>query len=190
MKLSVFPLNAIVCPRGRIPLRIFEPRYLDMVRVCLRNDEPFVVTLMAPKKAGQTPFYLLGTLVKIVDFGEMLEQGILNIIVEGMVQVSLSEPVQQENGLWLAGVTENKLEPYQTMPDEFDELSAVLKALIQHPFVRDLDMHINFQDAREVGWRLTELLPLGNEQKQQLYELSDAHSRLAKIADQISQMVE
>lgn len=190
MNLSVFPLNAIVCPRGRIPLRIFEPRYIDMVRNCLRQDEPFVVTLLTPSGEGQRPFYCLGTLVKIVDFGEMFQNGILNIVVEGQVQVNLINPHQQENGLWVAEVKENKMEAYASMPEEFDDLSLVLKALIKHPFVKELDMHINFDDAREVSWRLTELLPLGNEQKQHLYELSDPQLRLAKIADQLSELVE
>ena len=190
MKLSVFPLNAIVCPRGRIPLRIFEPRYVDMVRDCLRNDEPFVVSLLAPDGRRSQPFYNLGTLVNIVDFGEMYENGILNIIVEGQVQVSLIDIHLEHDGLWQAEVKENKMEPFASMPHEFDDLSIVLKALIKHPFVQELDMHINFDDAREVSWRLTELLPLGNEQKQKLYECPDPQLRLAKIADQLSDLVE
>ena len=190
MKLSVFPLNAIVCPRGRIPLRIFEPRYIDMVRDCLRKDEPFVVTLLKPNEQRQQPFYSLGTLVRVVDFGEMFQNGILNIVVEGIAQVNLMQEQRQDNDLWVAEVTENKMEPYVSMPEEFDDLSLVLKALIKHPFVEELDMHINFDDAREVSWRLTELLPLGNAQKQHLYELSDPQMRLAKIADQLSELVE
>ncbi len=189
MKVPVFPLNAIVCPKGRIPLRIFEPRYMDMVRDCLRNDKPFVVSLFAPEQKS-VPFYKLGTLVKIVDFGEMLQNGILNIVVEGLSQVQLLNISRMENGRWEAEIKENKLEDFATMPEEFDDLSLVLKALIKHPFVKDLEMQINFEDAREVGWRLTELLPLGNEQKQYLYTLSDPQLRLAKIADQLTDMVE
>jgi Lon protease-like protein len=190
MKLPVFPLNAIVCPRGRIPLRIFEPRYIDMIRSSLRNDSPFVVTLLAPDERHSYPFYSLGTLVKIVDFGEMFQNGILTVVVEGQVQVKLAKVCRQDDGLWMADITQNKMEPFASMPEEFDDLSLVLKALIKHPFVKELDMHINFDDAREVSWRLTELLPLGNEQKQHLYELSDPQMRLAKIADQLSDLVE
>jgi Lon protease-like protein len=128
--------------------------------------------------------------VKIVDFGEMYQNGILNIVVEGQAQVSLSDVSRQENGLWIARVAQNEIEPFAQMPPAFDDLSQVLKALIKHPFVQELDMHINFEDAREVGWRLTELLPLGNAQKQHLYELSDPRMRLAEIADQLSDLVE
>lgn len=190
MNLSVFPLNAIVCPKGRISLRIFEPRYLDMVRSCLRNEEPFVVTLCTPhKKMGQA-FYTTGTIVKIVDFGEALQNGMLNIIVEGIAQVGLSKLSRQDDGLWKAEITEKEEEPFSEMPEEYHDLCMVLKALVKHPYVQELDMDIDYEDAREVGWRLTELLPLGNEQKQCLYEMHNSELRLSKIADQLSDMVE
>ncbi len=190
MKLSVFPLNAIVCPKGRIALRLFEPRYLDMVRNCLRKEEPFVVTLFTPAKNKGQVFYTTGTLVKIVDFGETLQNGMLNIIVEGIAQVSLSNLSREKDGLWKAEVKEAVAEPYSAIPEVYDDLCLVLKALVKHPYVQELDMQINYADAREVGWRLTELLPLGNEQKQCLYELHNPELRLSKIADQLSDLVE
>jgi hypothetical protein len=190
MNLSVFPLNAIVCPKGRIALRIFETRYIDMIRACLKRDEPFVVTLISAQKDNKHAFYTTGTVVKIVDFGETLHNGMLNIVVEGIAQVNLSNLSRQEDGLWKADVTESDEEPYSPTPEEFDDLCLVLKALVKHPYVQDLAMIINFDDAREVGWRLTELLPLGNEQKQSLYEMENPELRLSKIADQLSDLVE
>ena len=190
MNLSVFPLNAIVCPKGRIVLRLFEPRYLDMVRNCLRKGEPFVVTLFTTAKNKRQAFYTTGTLVQIVDFAETLQNGMLNIIVEGVAQVSLSNLSREKDGLWKAEVKEAVAEPYSAIPEVYDDLCQVLKALVKHPYVQELDMHINYTDAREVGWRLTELLPLGNEQKQCLYELDNPELRLSKIADQLSDLVE
>lgn len=190
MNLSVFPLNAIICPRGRISLRIFELRYLDMVRTCLRQEEPFVVTLVSPQKKNGQAFYTTGTKVKIVDFGETLYNGILNIVVEGVAQVDLSHLSRKDDGLWQADVTEKEEEPYAPIPKEYDDLCVVLKALVEHPYVQELAMDIDYDDAREVGWRLTELLPLGNEQKQCLYELESSELRLSKIADQLSDLVE
>lgn len=190
MNLSVFPLNAIICPKGRIALRIFETRYIDMIRACLKRDEPFVVTLISPHKNNDQAFYTTGTVVKLVDFGETLQNGMLNIIVEGVTQVSLSNLSRQEDGLWKADITENDEEPYSSTPEEFDDLCLVLKALIKHPYIQELAMDIDFEDAREVGWRLTELLPLNIEQKQYLYEMGNPELRLSKIADQLSDLVE
>lgn len=189
MNASIFPLNAIVCPKGRMALRIFEPRYLDMVRQCLKNDTNFVITLYMPQASNEASFYKTGTEVKIVDFGEMTQQGVLNIIVEGIQQVHFSDVIQQDDGLWKADIKKHITEEYFATPEEFDDLCLVLKALIQHPFIEELDMDIDFDDARQVSWRLTELLPLGNEQKQYLYELESARLRLSKIADQLSDMV-
>lgn len=190
MNLSVFPLNAIVCPKGRIALRIFETRYIDMIRACLKHDQAFVVVLMLPQKNNGQVFYTIGTMVKIVDFGETLQNGMLNIIVEGLAQVSLSELSRQEDGLWKAEIAELDKEPYSLIPEEYEDLCAVLKVLVEHPYVQELSMDIDFQDSREVGWRLTELLPLDNEQKQFLYEMQSPELRLSKIADQLSDLVE
>lgn len=189
MSSSVFPLNAIVCPKGRIALRIFEPRYVDMVRRSLKYNENFVITLYMEQGERAHSFYNIGTEVSIVDFGDMTQNGVLNIIVEGIKQVRLSNITQQQDGLWVADSEKHHTEKYLPMPNEYDDLCLVLKALIKHPYVKELDMDIDFEDARQVGWRLTELLPLGNEQKQYLYELESPAIRLSKIADKLSDMV-
>ena len=140
MSSSVFPLNAIVCPKGRIALRIFETRYLDMIRRCLKREEGFVITLYMPKEKDESLFYKTGTEVNIVDFGEMTQHGVLNIIVEGIQQVQLTDVSQQDDGLWQAEITRNTTEQYLSTPNEFDDLCLVLKALIKHPYVKELDM--------------------------------------------------
>lgn len=196
MTIPLFPLNALVCPGGRLPLRIFEPRYLDMVRKCLREGDSFVVLML--KKGGREvlkngesttvpDMYQVGTRVKIVDFDQGSD-GILGIVVEGIERVAIQNRTQQEDGLWLGEICELQSEQSVLLPDEFNELSAVLKALVQHPVVRELNLEIDYQDASQVGWRLTELLPLDNSEKQTLYELDDPIHRLELIADQLDLM--
>ncbi len=194
MKLPLLPLNAIVCPQGRIPLQIFEPHYLDMIAQSMKQGEGFVAVLMrnenAPtERVREGQFYELGTRVQIVDFGKTPSTGVLNLTVEGMEQVKLSGLEEQDNGLWYAELEALDEEQHIDLPEEFDELRVVLQALVKHPFVSDLNMKIDYQDGRQVGWRLTELLPLGNQQKQYLYELSDPVRRLEAISRQISDMV-
>lgn len=194
MKLPLLPLNAIVCPKGRIPLQIFEPHYLDMVAETIKADTGFVVVLLheGKKDTGEIhrdQFYRLGTLVKLVDFDKTQSTGVLNITVEGIRRVELTDLERRENGLWLAELTETESEDYVGLPEEFDELRTVLRALVKHPFVEGLNMEIDYSDGRQVSWRLTELLPLGNQQKQMLYETTDAITRLEKISSQISDLV-
>ena len=100
MNVPLFPLNSIVLPRGRIPLQLFEPRYIDMLTRCLKEDRGFVVVLLQEGgEAGRTAaFYDIGTYVRIIDF-QQLENGLLGITVEGESKVSVVRSWQQEDGL-------------------------------------------------------------------------------------------
>lgn len=182
MNVPLFPLNSIVLPRGRIPLQLFEPRYIDMLTRCLKEDSGFVVVLL--REGGETGrrsvFYDIGTYVRIIDF-QQLDNGLLGITVEGDSKVSVVRSWQQEDGLNIGEVACLTEEPESEVPERFGELPSVLKALFRHPVIRDLNMDINYGDARDVGWRLTELLPLDKQEKQTLVELQDPLERLARL---------
>ncbi len=191
MKTPLFPLNTLVCPGGKLPLRVFEARYLDMVKRCLRSEEGFVVVMLkgsGDETSVSSQIYRVGTLVKIIDFDQD-EQGILCIVSEGISRVKISNPESQSDGLWLGNISKFKDDEFVSLPEEFSELQSVLKALVQHPVVKELNMDIDYDDGRQIGWRLTELLPLDNSQKQYLYELQDPIRRLEKISDQLDIMV-
>lgn len=184
----MFPINAILCPRGRIPLQVFEPRYLDMIARCLKTDTTFAAVLLRDDKA-QNEFYRVGTLARVVDFSKGVRDGFLSMTVEGVARVDLSLAIQQTDGLWVANSVASCEETFVPLPERFTELRVVLQALVQHPFVHELNMDIDFDDGRQVGWRLTELLPMDNRQKQQLFELNDPIQRLSELSDQISAMM-
>ena len=44
--LPLFPLHTVLFPGGRLPLRIFEQRYMDMAKACLKDGSPFGVCLI------------------------------------------------------------------------------------------------------------------------------------------------
>ncbi|MHA7926004.1 MAG: LON peptidase substrate-binding domain-containing protein [Marinobacter sp.] len=182
MNVPLFPLNSIVLPRGRIPLQLFEPRYIDMLTRCLKEDRGFVVVLLQEGgEAGRTAaFYDIGTYVRIIDF-QQLDNGLLGITVEGESKVSVVRSWQQEDGLNVGDVECLIEEAESEVPERFGELPSVLKALFRHPVIRDLNMDIDYGDARDVGWRLTELLPLDKQEKQKLVELQDPLERLSRL---------
>lgn len=182
MNVPLFPLNSIVLPRGRIPLQLFEPRYIDMLTRCLKEDRGFVVVLLQEGgEAGRTAaFYDIGTYVRIIDF-QQLDNGLLGITVEGESKVSVVRSWQQEDGLNVGDVEWLIEEAESEVPERFGELPSVLKALFRHPVIRDLNMDIDYGDARDVGWRLTELLPLDKQEKQKLVELQDPLERLSRL---------
>ena len=191
MNVPLFPLNSIVLPRGRIPLQLFEPRYIDMLTRCLKEDRGFVVVLLRDgAEVGPTvSFYDIGTYVRIIDF-QQLENGLLGITVEGAAKVTVVRSWQQEDGLNVGDVEVLLDEADSEVPDRFNELPSVLRALFRHPVVRDLDMDVDYGDARHVGWRLTELLPLDKQEKQRLVELQDPLERLSRLQELLEALEE
>lgn len=181
-RLSVFPLELVVCPQGRLPLKIFEPRYLDMVKRSLRDDEPFVIVMRRGDQPGEV--YELGTTVKIVDF-DQTSQGLLSIMIQGLESVEISGMSQEPDGLWVANVEVIEPEAFVELPDQLHDLVSVLQALTNHEAVAELGLEIDFNDCRHVGWRLIELLPFESEAKQELYETRDPLQRAERILDMI-----
>ncbi|MBW4935664.1 LON peptidase substrate-binding domain-containing protein [Marinobacter sp. F4206] len=191
MNVPLFPLNSIVLPRGRIPLQLFEPRYIDMLTRCLKEDRGFVVVLLRDgAETGPTAsFYDIGTYVRIIDF-QQLENGLLGITVEGTSKVTVVRNWQEEDGLNVGDVEVLLDEADSEVPERFSELPSVLRALFKHPVVRDLDMDVDYRDARHVGWRLTELLPLDKQEKQRLVELQDPLERLSRLQELLEALEE
>jgi len=181
-EIPLFPLNSVILPGGRIPMQLFEPRYLDMLTRCLKEDRGFVVVLLreGTEVSLRTDFYDIGTYVRIVDF-QQLDNGLLGITVEGDRKVRVLKNVQQSDGLNLGDVEQLPPEEIAEVPEHLYELSSVLKALGRHPAIRELDMDVDYHDARHVGWRLTELLPLESHQKQHLLELQSPLERLERL---------
>ncbi|MDP4548320.1 LON peptidase substrate-binding domain-containing protein [Marinobacter sp. MDS2] len=182
MNVPLFPLNSVVLPQGRIPLQLFEPRYIDMLSRCLKEDRGFVIVLLqnGPETSRTAAFYDIGTYVRIIDF-QQLDNGLLGITVEGESKVTVVRSWQQEDGLNLGDVECLMSEAESDVPERYHELPSVLRALFRHPAIKNLDMRVDYDDARHVGWRLTELLPLDTLEKQRLAELQDPLERLDRL---------
>ncbi|SET64079.1 hypothetical protein SAMN04487962_11521 [Marinobacter segnicrescens] len=185
----LFPLSSTVLPGGRIPLQLFEPRYLDMLARCLREQQGFVVVLLREGQEvdSQAAFYDIGTYVQITDF-QQLDNGLLGITAEGLWKVAVSRSWRAPDGLNLGDVERLPEEPEDTLPSAYSELAAVLRALLRHPVVNKLELTVDFASAREVGWRLTELLPLDSQEKQRLLECQDPLERLDRLSSLLDAM--
>ena len=95
-EVPLFPLNTVLFPGGPLPLRIFETRYTDMVRRCLRTESPFGVLLIREgvEAGGAAATMQLGTLARIVDFNPMPD-GLLGIICRGESRFRVMERWRQ-----------------------------------------------------------------------------------------------
>lgn len=176
--LPIFPLQTVLFPDGVLPLRIFEPRYLDMVADCLRNDTGFGVCLLrGGREVGQAaPCHEVGTLAVIEDW-EQGEAGLLQITVRGRQRFRLLQSRVRPDQLTLAEVERLEFEPAVPVPAAARLLPGLLGRLIEElgpPFDR-LELRDN-----DLGWvtaRLTEILPLALPTKQQWLEAADPQQR-------------
>jgi hypothetical protein len=184
-EIPIFPLRTVLFPGGQLPLRIFEQRYLDMVRHCTRTDTGFGVCYVVDRDESgrQIESARVGTLARIVDW-YTLEDGLLGLTAEGTSRFVLGADRHEKNGLMMGEVEWLPEPPPITVPVAFDLLSQVLERFMEKASDHYPDYTPeSLQDACWVGYRLSELLPLGGVEKQQLLELSDPIHRLQSLLD-------
>ncbi|OZG71959.1 peptidase S16 [Hahella sp. CCB-MM4] len=181
-QVPLFPLKTVLCPKGKLPLQIFEQRYLSMITRCLKEEAGFVVVLIKEgnEVGDDVRMFDVGTYAKVVDF-QQLPNGLLGITVEGVSKVAIHHVTRQDDGLYVGDLLPVPMESESDIPDSFFELAELLEELLRHPVVRILGMDVNYADAREVGWRLIELLPLELQDKQYLLTLDNPVYRLEQI---------
>lgn len=188
MEIPLFPLRVVLFDGGRLPLQIFETRYLDMVSRCMRESIPFGVVLIrgagsdarVDPDSDQPAIFDVGTEAHIVDFNQ-LPNGRLGIIVRGGRKFRVVSTREQTDHLLLGEVEYLPAEPESTVPSEHAPLVDILKELVKHPGVQKLGLEIDFADARSVGARLAELLPIEPEIKQSLLQLQLPRERLQEL---------
>ena len=188
VEMPLFPLRVVLFDGGRLPLQIFETRYLDMVGRCMKASEPFGVVLIragSDARLGegwqQPDIFEVGTEGHIVDFNQ-LPNGQLGIVVRGGRKFRVLSTREQSDYLLLGKVQYLPPEPELVVGTEHQELVGILKQLTKHPAVEKLGLEIDFSDARSVGARLAELLPIEPEIKQSLLKLQLPRERLAELA--------
>lgn len=185
MQLPLFLLNVVLHGGGRMELRVFEPRYMDMVKDCLRTHAPFGVCLIAPgaevatADGGAGVPHPVGTLATIADW-DMPQFGILNIVVHGGQRFRILEQRVQADGLVRATVALLPDPPVKPIPGDYARLVPMLRALIDALEDPPPQPH-RFYDAAWVADRWAELLPLPMQQRQEILELDDGVARLDAI---------
>ena len=183
--LPLFPLSSVLFPGGPLTLRIFESRYLDMVRECSRNGSGFGVCLIldggevgAPAKPAA-----VGTIARIVDF-YTLPDGLLGITAEGGERFHVERTRVRHDGLLRGDVQYLPAEPVLPVPAEYGLLATLLERIAEKAggdYERAPRAY--FDNASWVGFRLAELLPLENVERQQVLITTDPIARLHMLTE-------
>jgi uncharacterized protein len=210
MRVALFPLSAVLFPQGVLPLRVFETRYLDMVRDCMRNGTLFGVSLITDPRASDvsrtTALEEVGCLARI-DTWDMRQLGVLHIRAIGQDRFRLLRTETQADGLVLGDVQLIDPDDDAPIPAELrpcvdllarilDDLREQLKrkqqsadatgdsdVLSQLPFAEPFHM----DSSAWVSNRLCEVLPVPLKAKQKLMELTDAPTRLQIVHTYLKQ---
>ena len=182
--LPLFPLHSVLFPGGILRLRVFEPRYLDLVRRCTRESACFGVCLIIEGQEVATPALpaAWGTRARITDFFAT-DEGMLGIVATGEGRFRVLRTRVRDNGLIVGSVELHDEPPAEQLRPEHCLLATLLDRLhaqVGGPHAR-ADKAC-YDDARWVGWRLAELLPLAAGERQALLQEDDMHARLARIA--------
>lgn len=192
-ELPLFPLGTVLFQGGNLQLQIFEPRYLDMVSRCMRSGSPFGVVLI--RRGSDTwdagvpgpELFDIGTEAHIVDFNQ-LGNGRLGITVRGARKFRVRSAVKQGDHLLIGRVVYLPEEPAMAIGREHKDLVDLLRELLTHPGVQKLNLDIDLNDARSVGWRLSELLPIEAEIKQSLLQLQLPRERLQELTRLVNKL--
>jgi Lon protease-like protein len=177
--IPLFPLNVVLFPGGLLPLRIFEQRYMDMAKDCLREGIAFGVCLIrAGREVGEPAEpEEIGCLARIVAW-DMQQLGLLLVTVQGERRFRIVERRVEAGGLARARVALLPEEADAPLPDEFRACSGLLQRIVEEHGAKLFAEPHRFESAAWVGARLTEILPVPLAAKQKLMELDDAIQRI------------
>lgn len=168
-------------------MQIMETRYLDMISKCMKEDSGFGLIMIEEGDevlrnidASLPSIAHSGTRCHIVDFDQNAN-GTLGILVEGIEKFVIRDQYETPDRLMMASIEFLDMEEQTALPEEDRHLADLLETFLKHPAVQNLNLNINFNDARDVGWRLTELLPCENLVKQKLFEMKSPANRLKEL---------
>jgi len=194
--LPLFPLKTVLFPGRVLPLKVFEQRYIDMTKACLKDEQPFGVCLLThgeevaqrDQAAAGAPiaFALIGTQARIVSW-DMPQLGILHLKTEGGTRFQVQSSSVADDGLVVAQITLLPPEPAVKLPEAFAPLAGLLELMIDRAGPENFSPQLALDDASWVGYRLAELLPLPLAIKQSMLEINDSVVRLKVLAQFLKQ---
>lgn len=198
--LPLFPLNAVLFPGGMLSLRVFEVRYLDMVRKCHRAGAPFGVVALASghevRQAGAAREHLhsIGTLAQIEQL-ETPQPGLMHVFCKGTERFRILHQQLLPHGLWIADVEQIPCDTHVPVPDDLQRAAATLAQVMATLHKREpktaphpVPTTAQLQDCGWVANRWCELLPIPQELRQQLMQLDNPLVRLELVTDVLERM--
>jgi len=182
LEIPIFPLGTVLFPDGLLPLRIFEQRYLEMTKVCIRDSAPFGVCLIregAEVGALAVP-HTVGCTAHILRW-DMPHLGLFHLVTEGRDIFRVLEQWVSRTGLLCGQVELDEPAPALALPDAFRPLAQLLETIIGKVGAERFPAPPRLDDAAWVAYRLAESLPLEAGLRQRLLEARDPLGALNEV---------
>ena len=203
-RLPLFPLRTVLFPGGRLPLQIFELRYLDMVLKAHREGTPFGVVCLTEgdevRRAvdggdfATEAFHRVGTLARI-DHLERPRPGLLMIRCTGLQRFQLGEIGCLPSGLWVGEARTLADDAAVAIPPDLEHTGLALARVIDDLRAQGVDDDAlpvqgpwQFDDCGWVANRWSELLPLSTALRQQLLTVDSPLVRLELVSDELERL--
>jgi Lon protease-like protein len=179
-EIHIFPLGMVLFPGGTLPLKVFEQRYIEMTKACLRDDRPFGVCLIREgREVGTAAVPEPVGCLAVIEQWDMPQLGVFHLVARGADRFRIREMRVAHNHLISATVEPI---PSDDATDQVDSLCRqVLEAVIEKIGAGQFPAPVRLDDAAWVGYRLAEVLPLDTRLKQELLETMDAGKRLERL---------
>jgi len=184
----LFPLQTVLFPGGPLPLRVFEPRYLDMVSSCMKTGQSFGVVLLSEGVEvggkAQVKTESIGTLATICDWYQG-NDGLLGVTALGGERFRLLSAQRQSDGLHVADIERLRPEPKISLPAEYKLMADLLRAVVDDLGRLYETIEKDYDDASWVGFRFSEILPLSLAHRQRCLEMTNPVARLEFLQPQL-----
>jgi len=187
--LPLFPLNVVLFPGGRLPLRIFESRYIDMIRECMRAGTGFgVVWRLDTDLSAAGGHARIGTEAIITDFST-LEDGLLGIECRGQRRFLIRSTRARDDGLLIGEVDWLHDQPGESIAARHAALQSLMREILNH---RELgtQLDVDADDAASLSFGLASILPLDRPRAQNLLESLQPEKRLDTLIELIEEIAE
>lgn len=182
LQLPLFPLNTVLFPGGRLPLKVFEQRYVEMTKRCVRDGTPFGVCMIREGKEVGTPAIPADIgCTALIEEWDLPHPNLFELLARGERRFRILQTEVAALGLLVCEAEYLQPEPADETPDPL--CRRVMSDLVDRIGAERFPGAIELDDADWISWRLGELLPVSTELRQQLLETASATTRLAKLRD-------
>ena len=173
--LGLFPLAIVLLPTERIPLHIFEPRYRELIGECLETDGEFGLVLAT----GDGAVHEIGTRARVAAVVETLDDGALNIVVEGGERFRLLELTHGRS--FQTGVVEEVVDDDE--PVDQDDAERALKVFRDLAAAAESDVDIPDAESPNLVWELAARVDFGLDPKQEILASTSPPERMRRLVE-------